>query len=80
MAPVLQIGYSDQVFEVRVDYEPIFGSREQHDAQECLSIFCRSETTGIANAFCATHGGAEHEGVLLCKLVVEAQVSGLAVP
>ena len=59
-----------------VGYEPSFGSGGQHDAQECLSIFCRSETTGIADAFCATHGGAEHDGVLLCELGVDAQVSG----
>ena len=63
-----------------VDCEPSFGSGEQHDAQECLSIFCGTEATGIADAFCASHGGAEHGGVLLCELGVDARVSGLAAP
>ena len=63
-----------------IDYEPSFGSGKHHDAQECLSIFCTSETIGIADAFCATHGGVEHDGVLWCEFGVGVQVSGLLPP
>ena len=51
-----------------------------HDAQDCLSIFLSSGIIGIAERLCGMHGGAVHDGVLLCELGEDARVSGQDAP
>ena len=51
-----------------------------HDARESLSIFFFSNIIGIADRLCGVHGGAVHDGVLLCELGEEARVSSRDAP
>ena len=60
--------------------ERFYSIENEHDAEECLSIFLSSGISGIADRLCGAYGGVVHDGVLLCELGEDAKVSGQDAP
>ena len=69
-----------ELLKALITYKPSLRGGLQHDARECLNIFLSSGITGIADRLCGAHGGAVHDGVLLCELGEDARVSGQDAP